>query len=164
MAKKFGETLHPYLVKIGDFLENKLGPTITTILNLLANFEKMSEGNIGKALAAPDAASAWSNLVDFGFGKGNFEESDKQVKGYKLNGKFVPRADDALITKTGEVIKFNPQDNILATKSSISKTSQGAVATAGKQSMAEQQIIITPAPIYLDSMKIGEALFRASRR
>lgn len=74
------------------------------------------------------------------------------------------RTDDALITKTGQVIQFNPQDNILATKSPISRTPQGATATAGKGGGGDQNITIMPAPIFLDGTKIAEAIFRATRR
>lgn len=77
----------------------------------------------------------------------------------------IKRADDALITKTGEVIKFNPDDNILATKSPISRSAQGATAQAGKAAQSSEQTInIMPAPIYLDGTKIAEAIFRQTRR
>lgn len=78
-------------------------------------------------------------------------------------GKFSSFKNDALITKTGQVIGFNPQDNILATKSPVKQTSQGAVAVAGKGS-GGGDITIMPAPIYLDGTKIAEAIFRATRR
>lgn len=71
---------------------------------------------------------------------------------------------DALITKTGQVIGFNPQDNIIATKSPLQRTAQGVTATAGKTSAQQQNIVIMPAPVYIDSAQVATILFKATRR
>jgi hypothetical protein len=73
---------------------------------------------------------------------------------------------DALITKKGEVIKFNPRDNILATQSPVAQTKDGAVATAGGAQMAGGGYSgpsVVQVNLHLDGKKIAEQQVRLSR-
>ena len=75
--------------------------------------------------------------------------------------KLVPLVNDALITKEGKVVKFNPQDNILATKSKPEMKSDGATATAGREPSGGEKVININ--LYLDSKKIQEEMVKISR-
>lgn len=74
---------------------------------------------------------------------------------------------DGVITKQGKVIKFSPDDNIMATKSPIISNNKGATASAGQSTNQNagslQDIRIVVQDIYLDSKKIGEAQIKLSR-
>lgn len=92
------------------------------------------------------------------------EDKDRVLRGISKVG----YAQDALITKKGEFIKFDPDDNIMATKSPIATHGRGATATAGKganaggqQSLSEIRVEVMD--IHLDGKKIGEAQVRISR-
>ena len=71
---------------------------------------------------------------------------------------------DALITKTGQVIGFHPNDNILATKSPVKQTAGGATAVAGKGSSSDQNIVIMPAPVIIDGKVLAQIIFSQTRR
>lgn len=125
-------------------------------------FEKGEESHIVDTIEAGIKAQKKAGTLS----KTYFEELKKQFPEYGgmiKRQQMAENMQDALITKKGEIIKFNQNDNIMATKSPISRTASGATATAGKGS-AEQNIIIEAAPIYLDSRKIAEAVFRQSRK
>ena len=159
-AKEWGENLRKWIKVAADFIEIKLVPAFEKIDRLLDKLDKFAGGNIGKALAG----GGWSSLVDLHWGEDQEEQQNKQVKGYRMGGKDI-MVQDALVTKTGQVIKFNQNDNILATKSPISRSAQGATAIAGKGAGNSEQIInIMPAPIILDGKVIAEVLFRQTRR
>lgn len=80
-----------------------------------------------------------------------------------VSEKTIP-AQDALITKTGEVVRFNQNDNILSTRSPISRTTQGATANAGRGAQTEQNIVITPANVYIDGKELAKIIFNQTRR
>ena len=71
--------------------------------------------------------------------------------------------DDALVTKDGRVIKFNPGDSILASKADPSVTSSGAAMAAGSSGGGKQQDQVIHINLYLDSKKISEEQVRTSR-
>ncbi len=77
--------------------------------------------------------------------------------------KLIHGVQDALITKTGQVIKFDNQDNIFATKTPIKKEDVTHQNVANQQSRGWELIKVEVAPIYLDGKKISEAQVRVSR-
>jgi len=107
-----------------------------------------------------------------------FETDSKESADMKkmiLSGKYVDKSEipgrgvipmghqkDALITKKGEVIGFDPGDNILATKSPVHKTPTGAMATAGSPPTASSQPQIIHVNLHLDGKKLAEAQVRTS--
>lgn len=156
---------------------NVLDTALVTPLKLIAEFAAKSGETLGKLFSrsefSHDLASVESLMQSMSKGgalnkksfeniKQQFPEVFESMAGKKLASKYG--VDDALITKKGEVVKFNPQDNILATKAPISRTAGGASATAGRGSSTEERIVIMPAPIYLDSKVIAEQIFRVSRK
>jgi len=64
------------------------------------------------------------------------------------------KAEDALITKKGEVIKFDPQDNIMATKANINP------AMMGNQKKQEEIIHVH---LHMDGKEIAETQVRRAR-
>ena len=84
------------------------------------------------------------------------------------------KVNDALITKQGEVVKFNPQDNILAMKDfqplvdTQNKALQNEVRELRKAVQALSQAIpqstqVVMADVNIDGRKVGEAQVRMSR-
>ena len=92
-----------------------------------------------------------------------FESAVKELSSPRiasLRQEFATDVQDALVTKKGQVIKFHPQDNILATKQSIARTPGGTTTATGKTGSMVEKIVIMPAPIFLDGKKISEVQFR----
>jgi hypothetical protein len=76
----------------------------------------------------------------------------------------ISGAKDALITKRGEVIKFHPNDNILATQSPVTQTGNGAVAAAGGASAGGYNgPSVIHVTLNMDGKKIAEEQVRLSR-
>lgn len=73
-------------------------------------------------------------------------------------------ANDALITKKGEFIKFNPQDNIIATKMPITREMMSDISS-GKtgKSWGGSNVQIEIIDVNIDGRKVGEAQVRISR-
>ena len=93
------------------------------------------------------------NVMDFTGQEGIMGEIDFGEKATK----------DALITKDGKFIRFEPGDNILATKSAPAATAAGAIATAGKAAPADNKPQVIQVNLYLDSKKISEQQVKVSR-
>ena len=68
-------------------------------------------------------------------------------------------AGDALITKKGDFIRFDPQDNILATKSPVMQGPRGAIASAGSP-MGSSGPQVVQVNLHLDGKKIAESQVR----
>ena len=151
------KTMNEFLDNINIYLETKFfkspGGRFLAMLFGINDIDTKNFSTLEKELKLGSAESLESKVIK----EGN--------KNSSFNLPAYGHANDALVTKTGEVIKFNPQDNIIATKSPISRSAQGATATAGRGSGGgDQNITITPAPIYLDGKKIADAIFRQTRR
>ncbi len=72
----------------------------------------------------------------------------------------VVNVQDALITKTGKIVKFDPEDNIMATKNPVNPRAPTGTSN-NRQDL--NQIRIEVVDINLDGKKIGEATVRISR-
>jgi hypothetical protein len=75
----------------------------------------------------------------------------------------VTGAQDALITKDGRFIKFDPGDNIMASKSAPSVSATGAAIGAGQSPSGQSSPDVIQVNLYLDSKKIQEQMVKLSR-
>lgn len=81
-------------------------------------------------------------------------------------GRGFHAAQDALITSKGDIIKFHPQDNIVATKANINPKDVATAAAQGTSSAggSVSDIRVEVVDINMDGRKVGEAQVRISKR
>ncbi len=117
-----------------------------------------------QAMVQEKTLSALEDLGDltrFLKSKGMLEKNGQINDRARFSIGLGPNVHDALITKRGEVVKFDNQDNIFATKNPMTKES---VKGQGSSSNKGWELIkVEVAPIYLDGKKISEAQVRVSR-
>jgi hypothetical protein len=133
--------------------------TTSALITLKETWDDLFGGGIGTKLAGEIEAMAGGKDVSTPW---------KMLKG-------VFGVDDALITKKGEVVKFNPNDNILAMKdlNKLNSGNDGQLQSeirslkqsieGLKQAYSQIQVKIETADINIDGRKVGEAQLKIAR-
>jgi hypothetical protein len=177
-GEKFGGVIDSMTVSVRSFTKSQEMKDLKTFLSFMKESLQWIAENAGKALGslnfivkhAGQAVGAISAGADIGLSLFDPEEALKKLEKDKTRnavaaGKAgVVGVEDALITKKGQVIKFNPEDNVLATKAPIGKKDVVKQASGPSNQMQSlQEVRIEIQDIYLDSKKIGEAQIKLSR-